>query len=65
MSSDRSRHHGVSKEAQRVREDASIDRHAEEALRSLVRVLAREAARELFANSCVTPDNDASAEGQT
>ena len=65
MSSDRSRRPGVSKEAQREREHTSIDRHADEALRSLVRVLAREAARELFATSCVTADNDASPEGQT
>ena len=51
MSSDRSRRRGMSKGAQHQREDISIDRHADEALRSLVRVLAREAARELFAKS--------------
>lgn len=58
MSSDRSRRHGPSKEAQGGREDTSLDRFADEALRSLVRVLAREAARELFAKSCVSTDND-------
>jgi len=65
MSLDRSRRRGVSKEAQRVRANISIDRNADEALRSLVRVLAREAARELFAKSCVrhASDDDAS-EGQ-
>jgi hypothetical protein len=41
----------VSEGARREREDISIDRNADEALRSLVRVLAREAAREFFENS--------------
>lgn len=60
MVSDRSRRRDVSKGAQREREDVSIDRNADEALRSLVRVLAREAARELFAKSDVTHQgNDA------
>ena len=34
----------------------AIDRQAEEALLNLVRILAREAARELFAKSCLTAD---------
>jgi hypothetical protein len=51
MSSDRSRRRRVSEGARREREDISIDRSADEALRSLVRVLAREAAREFFENS--------------
>ena len=62
MSSDRSRRrHGMSKGAQHERENISVDRNADEALRSLVRVLAREAARELFAKSCgsVKDDDDA------
>lgn len=59
MVSDRSRRRDVSKVAQRER-DVSIDRNADEALRSLVRVLAREAARVLFAKSDVTHQgNDA------
>jgi hypothetical protein len=61
MARDRSRRRSVSEEAQRERENVSIDRTAEEALRSLVRILAREAARELFEKSCLTVDsNDAS-----
>ena len=64
MSADRSRRRDTSKAAQGECDNTTIDHHAEEALRSLVRVLAREAARELFAKSCVT-NNDASAEGQT
>jgi hypothetical protein len=58
MSSDRSRRRGVIKAARHERENVSIDRNADEALRSLVRVLAREAARELFARSCVTPEGE-------
>ena len=65
MSSDRSRRrHGVSKGAQRERDITSIDRNADEALRSLVRVLAREAARELFEKSCVRVENDDAPEGK-
>jgi hypothetical protein len=44
----------VSKEAHHERDTVSIDRGAEEALRSLVRILAREAARELFERSSLT-----------
>lgn len=66
MSADRSRRRDPGKNPERGdRDNTTIDQHAEEALRSLVRVLAREAARELFAKSCVTADNDVSAEGQT
>ena len=51
MSSERSRRrHGVSKGAQRERDITSIDRNVEEALRSLVRVLAREATQSLLRN---------------
>jgi len=58
MSSERSRRrHGVSKGAQHERDITSIDRNAEEALRSLIRVLAREAARELFEKSFVSVEN--------
>ena len=64
MSSDRSRRRDVSKGAQHERESISIDRNADEALRSLVRVLAREAARELFAKSCMTHEGDDAPEGQ-
>jgi hypothetical protein len=63
MSSDRSRRRGASKRAQRERDDISIDRNADEALRSLVRVLAREAARELFAKSCVRHEGDEAPKG--
>lgn len=65
MSADRTRRRGGSHHPDGERDNTTIDRHAEEALRSLVRVLAREAARELFAKSCVTADNDVAAEGQT
>jgi hypothetical protein len=54
MSGYRSRRRGVSKEAHPERDTVSIDRGAEEALRSLVRILAREAARELFERSSLT-----------
>ena len=65
MSSDRSRRrHRVSKGAQGERDITSIDRTAAEALRSLVRVLAREAARELFEKSCVSMENDDAPEGK-
>ena len=57
MARDRSRRRSVSGEAQRERENVSIDRSAEEALRSLVRILAREAARELFEKSRGTVDD--------
>jgi hypothetical protein len=42
-----------------------IDRQAEEALRSLVRVLARHAAQELFATACVAVGNPSSCERPT
>jgi hypothetical protein len=64
MSSDRSQQRGVSKGAPREREDISIDRHADEALRSIVRVLAREAARELFATSSMRNEGDDAPKGQ-
>ena len=41
MSSDRSRRRDRSKAAQHERENVSVDRNADEALRSLVRVLAQ------------------------
>jgi len=64
MSSDRSRQRDVSKGAQREREDISIDRNADEALRGLVRVLAREAARELFAKPSMRHEGDDAPKGQ-
>ena len=66
MSSGRSRRRGMSKRAQRERENISIDRNADEALRSIVRVLAREAAKEFFAKSYVRHegDDDAPEKGQ-
>ena len=65
MSSDRSRRrHGVSKGTQRERDITSIDRSVDEGLRSLVRVLAREAARELFEKSCGSVENDDAPEGK-
>ena len=65
MSSDRSRRRDRSKAAQHERENVSVDRNADEALRRLVRVLAREAARELFAKSCQTREGEHDApEGQ-
>lgn len=64
MPSDRSRRQSPSHEARGEREHTSIDRNAEEALRTLVRVLAREAARELFARSCVSVDSDDPPEGK-
>lgn len=64
MSGDRSRRGSVGKEAQAERENVSIDRRAEEALHTLVRILAREAARELFEKSCLTVDRDDAPEGK-
>jgi hypothetical protein len=64
MSSDRSRRGGVSKKAHHERETVSIDRGAEEALRSLVRILAREAARELFEKSSLTVESDDAPKGK-
>ena len=64
MSSDQSRRRERSKDARRDREMMSIDRNADEALRSLVRVLAREAARELFANSRTRLHDDDTPEDQ-
>jgi hypothetical protein len=51
MPKDRSQRRGMSKEAQHERKETLIDRNADEALRGFVRVLARDAARELFAKS--------------
>jgi hypothetical protein len=56
MSADRTRRNDARGELHSDRDDTKIDRQAEEALRNLVRVLAREAARELFAKSCLTAD---------
>ena len=64
MSGDRSRRRSVSKGAQAERENVSIDRSAEEALRTLVRILAREAARELFEKSSLAIDRDDAPEGK-
>jgi hypothetical protein len=64
MARDRSRRDGVSKEAQRERENVSIDREAEEALRALVRILAREAARELFERSCLIVGGESAPEDE-
>ena len=66
MSSDRSRRRGASRRAQPERENISIDRNADEALRSIARVLAREAAREFFEKFYVRHegDDDATEEGQ-
>lgn len=64
MSADRSRRGGGSKKAQRERENVSIDRSAEEAMRSLVRILAREAARELFEKSSLTVDSEDGPKGK-
>jgi hypothetical protein len=58
MSSDRSRRRGTSKRTQRERQDTLIDRNADDALRSIVRVLAREAAREFFEKSYVRHEGD-------
>jgi len=63
MSSDRSRRPEPRRGAHRDREDVSIDQNADEALRSLVRVLAREAAREFFVQS-VTHDGNDTPEGE-
>ena len=58
MSSDRSRRREPRSGSHRDREDVSIDQNADEALRSLVRVLAREAAREFFVQSVGHDGND-------
>jgi hypothetical protein len=63
MSSDRSRRRESSRGAHRDREDVSIDQNADDALRSLVRVLAREAAREFFVQS-VRHDGDDTPKGE-
>jgi hypothetical protein len=64
MSSDRSRRRRVSEGPRRERVHVSIDQNADETLRSLVRVLAREAARELFAKTATTHERDDTPEGQ-
>jgi hypothetical protein len=64
MSSDRSRRRESSRTAHRDREDVSIDQNADDALRSLVRVLAREAAREFFVQSSVRHDGDDAPKGE-
>jgi len=56
MSADRTRRDDARGEHHNERDDTTIDRQVEEALRNLVRVLAREAVRELFAKSCLTAD---------
>lgn len=63
MSSDRSRRPDVSKGPQREGKDISIDLNADEALRAIVRVLAREAARELFAGSSMRHEGDDAPKG--
>lgn len=66
MSAKRTRRSGVKRPAPGERDNTTtIDERAEEALRSLVRILAVEAARELFAKSCESSDNPACSEGQT
>jgi hypothetical protein len=64
MSSDRSRRRESSRGAHRDREDVSINQNADDALRSLVRVLAREAAREFFGQSSVRHDGDDTPKGE-
>ena len=64
MSSDRSRRRSGSKQPTCEREDISIDRNADEALRSLVRILAREAARELFEKSSLIVESDDAPKGK-
>ena len=64
MSSDRSRQPDVRQGPQRERKDISVDRNADEALRAIVRVLAREAARELFATSSMRNEGDDAPKGQ-
>lgn len=63
MSSDRSRRHDDGTSATAGGSVTAID-DAHEALRTLVRVLAREAAREVFAKSCAAAET-ASPEPQT
>ena len=66
MSVDRSRRRDARDGAQRNRDSTTIDQHGEESLRTLVRILAREAARELFAKSWVAAaKGDVAPEGQT
>jgi hypothetical protein len=64
MSSDGWRGRGISERAQREREDVSVDRNADEALRRLARILAREAARELFEKSSLTVESDDAPKGK-
>jgi hypothetical protein len=63
MSSDRSRRPDVSKGPQREGKDISIDLNADEALRAIVRVLAREAARELYASSSMRHEGEDAPKG--
>jgi hypothetical protein len=64
-SADRSRHCESPNDDPGERHKTTIDHKAEEALRSLVRVLARQAAQELFATTCVAVDNQSSCERPT
>jgi len=61
-SGERSRRRRLSERAQRGAANTPCDEHTDEALRVLVRILAREAARELFERSCVSPKNENTAE---
>ena len=61
-SGERSRRRRLSERAQGDGANTPNGRYADEALRVLVRILAREAARELFERSCVSPKNENTAE---
>lgn len=61
-SGERSRQRRLAERARRQGANTPTGGHADEALRSLVRILAREAARELFERSCVSPNTKNTAE---
>ena len=64
-SADRSRRCDSPKNDPGERHKTTIDHQTDEALRSIVRILAREAARERFATTCVAADNQSSCERPT
>ena len=61
-SGERSRRRRLSERAQRDGANTPTGRCADEALRSLVRILARQAAQELFEQSCANRNTENTAE---
>ena len=61
-SGEQSRRRRPSERSQGNGADTPTGRYADEALKTLVRILARQAARELFEQACVNPNTETTAE---